>query len=301
MRQARPPRRGGVYCVRPRRRPARWALYAAAVSMAAGLLSACVGQVGRVLAPEGFGGVPCMPEPAAESRDTGDPERPYTLQTAPPYTVALDAGHGGMDTGAHSRHVEEVAVCEQTVDALYDWLEKDPNYEPVRARENGVDLSIADRVKNVTERQASLLLSIHANYDGSTRQSHGFECFPTPPGRVYSGESLRAAQCLAEAMGQAGHRLRGGNGVRFAYYYGKRKKIVDSTDTKPRAEKSFGIVEQPHCPAVLVEQCFLSNSSDYDAWASPAGCRRAGRGYYEAVCAYFGTEPLPKAQAAAPQ
>ena len=34
MKQARPPRRGGVYCVRPRRRPARWALYAAAVSMA---------------------------------------------------------------------------------------------------------------------------------------------------------------------------------------------------------------------------------------------------------------------------
>lgn len=301
MKRARPPRRGGVYCVRPRRRPARWALYAVAVSMAAGLLSACVGQVGRVLAPEGFGGAACQPEPAEESRDTGDPQRPYTLQTAPPYTVALDAGHGGMDTGAHCRHVEEAAVCEQTVDALYAWLEADPNFEPVRTRENGVDLSIADRVKTATERRASLLLSVHANLDPGNRQSHGFECFPTPPGRVYSEESLRAAQCLAEAMGQAGHRLRGGNGVRFAYYYGKRKKIVDSTVTDVRSEKSFGIVEQPHCAAVLMEQCFLSNSSDYEAWASPEGCKRAGRVYYEGLCAYFGTEPLPKAQAAAPQ
>lgn len=301
MRRETPARKGAVYCVRPRSRPARWVLYAVAVSLAAGCLSACVGQVGRVLAPEGFGGAACQPEPAEQSRDTGDPQRPYTLQTAPPYTVALDAGHGGMDTGAHCRQVEEAAVCEHTVDALFAWLEADPNFEPVRTRENGVDLSIADRVKTATERQASLLLSVHANLDPGNRQSHGFECFPTPPGRVYSEESLRAAQCLAEAMGQAGHRLRGGNGVRFAYYYGKRKKIVDSTVTDVRSEKSFGIVEQPHCPAVLMEQCFLSNSGDYEAWASPEGCKRAGRVYYEGLCAYFGTEPLPKAQAAAPQ
>ena len=69
--------------------------------------------------------------------------------------------------------------------------------------------------------------------------------------------------------------------MRFAYYYGKRKKIVDSTVTDVRSEKSFGIVEQPHCPAVLMEQCFLSNSGDYEAWASPEGCKRAGRVYYE--------------------
>lgn len=299
MRSGRMPRTGAVYCVRPRRRLARWALYGAAVCAAAGLLSACVGRVGMVLAPEGFGGAACVPAPAPQSRETGDPARPYTLQTAPPYTVALDAGHGGMDTGAHSRQVEEVVVCEQTVDALYALLEADPNFDPVRTRENGVDLSIADRVKNADARQASLLLSIHANYDGATRQSHGFECFPTPPGRVYSEESLRAAHCLAGAMGRAGHRLRGENGVRFAYYYGKRKKILDSTDTKVRQEKSFGIVEQPHCPAVLIEQCFLSNGSDYDTWGSAAGCRRAGRVYYEALCEYFGTEPLPAPEGAA--
>ena len=103
MKQARPPRRGGVYCVRPRRRPARWALYAAAVSMAAGLLSACVGQVGRVLAPEGFGGVPCMPEPAAESRDTGDPERPYSRGRA------YDPAHYGRKrpAGSDAEQTEE--------------------------------------------------------------------------------------------------------------------------------------------------------------------------------------------------
>lgn len=291
------PWKGAVYCVRPRRRLARWGLYGLVVCALAGVLSACMTRI--LQEPEGFEGVPCQPEPAVESRDTGDPARPYTLQTAPPYTVAVDAGHGGMDTGAHCRHIEEVVVCERTADALYAWLEADPNYDPVRTRPNGEDLSIADRVKTATERQASLLLSLHANYDGSTSQSHGFECFPTPPGRVYAEESMRAAQCLAQAMGQAGHRLRGETGIRFAYYSGKSKRVIDSTDTKVRQDKSFGIVEQPHCPAVLVEQCFLSNWEDYERWATPEGCQRAGRVYYEAVCAYFGTQPLPE-NAAAP-
>lgn len=294
------PGKGGVYCVRPRRALARWLLYGLAVCALAGVLSACMHRV-LLFEPPDFEGVPCQPQPAEETRDTGDPQRPYTLQTKPPFTVALDAGHGGMDTGAHCQHVEEVVVCERTADALFALLQADPNYDPVRTREKGVDLSIKDRVQVATQHRASLLLSLHANYDGSTRQSHGFECFPTPPGRIYSEESMRAAQCLAQAMGQAGHRLRGDNGVRFAYYYGKRKKIVDSIDTTVREEKSFGIVEKPHCPAVLIEQCFLSNGSDYENWGSAAGCQRAARVYYEAICAYFGTQPLPENGAPQPQ
>lgn len=290
------PWKGALYCVRPKRRPVRWALYGLAVCALAGALSACMARI--LQEPEGFEGVPCRLEPALESPDTSDPQRPYPLQTEPPYTVALDAGHGGMDTGAHCRHIEEVVVCEQTVDALFAWLEADPNYEPVRTRPNGEDLSNTDRVQTATASQASLLLSIHANYDGSTAQSHGFECFPKPPGRVYAEESMRMAQCLAQAMGQAGHRLRGETGIRFAYYSGKRKRVIDSTDTKVRQDQSFGIVEKPHCPAVLVEQCFLSNWEDYENWGTPAGCLRAGRVYYEAVCAYFGTQPLPETPAA---
>ena len=42
---------------------------------------------------------------------------------------------------------------------------------------------------------------------------------------------MRFAQCIAQKMGGAGHRLRGENGIRFAYYNGKSKRIVDSTDT----------------------------------------------------------------------
>ncbi|MEG2931297.1 MAG: N-acetylmuramoyl-L-alanine amidase, partial [Ruthenibacterium sp.] len=161
-------------------------------------------------------------------------------------------------------------------------------------RENGVDLSTDDRAQAATAQQASLLLSIHGNYDGDTHQSHGFECFPAPPGRPYAEESLRFATCLTAGMRACGHRLRGENGIRFLYYTngGHNKKLVESSDTRIRAQKSFGMVEKPHCPAVLAEQCFISNYSDVEAWASPEGCAKAARIYYEAICTYFDTQPL---------
>lgn len=217
---------------------------------------------------------------------------PYPLQTVPPYTVALDAGHGGADTGANGL-VNEIGMCESTIDRLYALLDADANYTPVRTRPSAESRSTTARAQSAIAARASLLLSIHGNYDSNSHQSHGFECFPAPPGRRYAEESMRFAQCIAQGMGEAGHRLRGETGIRFAYYDGKAKRIVDSTDTKVRTQKSFGVLEKPLCPAVLAEQCFVSNASDVGTWASPEGCTRAARIYYEAICAYFGTQASP--------
>lgn len=216
---------------------------------------------------------------------------PYPLQTTAPYTIALDAGHGGMDDGSKG-YASEVIVCEQTVDALFALLSADPSYQPVRTRANGVDLSTTDRSQVAADHCASLLLSVHANVDHTTRQSHGFECYATPPGRLYAEDALRFANCLIDEMRTAGHRIRGATGIHFLYYHGNRKEIVDSTNIKVRSAKSFGMLEKPACPAVLVEQCFLTNYDDYQNWATKSGCKRAARIYYQAICAYFGTVPI---------
>lgn len=248
-------------------------LCAAVLILSGAALTSCMR--GALREPAGFTGTP-RPAPPAES--------------IPAHIVALDPGHGGTDSGANAL-VKEITVCERTVDLLYALLEADENYLPVRTRPNGEDKAIRERAAAATAAHAEVLVSVHANCDTSTRQSHGFECFPTPPGRKYSEASMRLAQCIAEGMGAAGHRLRGETGIRFAYYSGKRKHIVDSTDTKVREQKSFGIVEQPDCPAVLVEQCFLTNYKDVEEWADEEGCAKAARVYYEAICAFFGTEP----------
>ncbi len=216
----------------------------------------------------------------------------YELQTNPPYTIALDSGHGGMDTGAIGI-ITEVDVCDTTTQYLYDMLKQDANYNPVLTHNFAEDLSTTDRALNSDKNKASLLLSIHANYDASSSQSHGFEVFATPPGRYYHEQSLLFATYIAQGMADAGHRLRGDNGVRYAYYSssGNSKKIVESSVKDIRENKSFGMLEKPLCPAVLVEQCFLSNSNDTQNWATPEGCLKAAQVYYTAICKYFSTTP----------
>ncbi len=217
----------------------------------------------------------------------------YSLQETPPYVVALDAGHGGFDTGANYASLNEVEVCEETVDALFNLLEENDAFIPVRTRENGEGANISQRVEQAVEARASLLVSIHMNLDPSTTQSHGFECFPIPPGRKWNEKSMQFAELVAQGMGQAGHRLRGSNGIRFAYYSGKQKLIVDAEDTRERTLKSFGILEQSMCPTVLIEQCFLSNENDRKQWADTQGCQKAAEIYYSAICAYFDVSETP--------
>lgn len=206
----------------------------------------------------------------------------------PPYVVAIDPGHGDTDTGAES-HAIELTVCEMTADYLYRLLKEDKNFSPVFTRAKGEDPDSTRRAAVANNAGADVFISIHANSDSSP-SSGGFECFPVPPGRENHSRSMKLAQLIAREMKRRGHRLRGGEektGIKFAYYSGKVKKIVDSSQTKVRSLPSFGVLEKSACPRVLVEQCFVTNYSDVENWTGESGCKKAAEVYYRALKKYF--------------
>ena len=209
------------------------------------------------------------------------------MARSPPYVIAIDPGHGGTDTGALAI-AKEYQVIDKTTAFLYQLLENDPDFVPVLTRTDS-DPESGPRARTANDSGAVLLISIHANSD-SHQSSKGFECFPTPPGRPHHRQSLKFAQLIVQQMADAGHTIRGGEektGIKYAYYYGKQKKIVDSTDTQVRSRQSFGILEKTNCPRVLVEQCFLTNYNDVANWATDDGCEKAATLYYNAIKQYF--------------
>lgn len=211
----------------------------------------------------------------------------------PPYTIMLDAGHGGGDVGAEGL-VQEVEMTERTVALLNEMLENDQNFTPQLTRAAGEGATVAERARAAQKANAALLLSVHGNSDTSPATT-GFECFPTPPGRTYHDESLQLANLLAAEMGGAGAKLRGEGGVRYAYYENTdeaAKIFREASDTSVYEEQSFGVVEKSGCPSVLVEQCFITSPEDMAAFGDEAGCYRAAVCYYRAICAYFGTQPM---------
>ena len=212
----------------------------------------------------------------------------------PPYRVAVDAGHGGSDPGARGV-VEEKQVTAATAAALLQWLEQDSNYIPLQTRE-GFDATAtpAQRAAAASAQSPQLLLSIHGNSAVNGSTASGFECYPAVPGRTWHQESFYFARLLAGGMQSIGAKLRGRGGVRYIYYLeNDQKQLVENTYTQVRPERSFTLLEDVDCPAVLAEQCFITNTEDVKRFGSEEGCKAVARIYYEAICAYFGTEPLP--------
>lgn len=210
----------------------------------------------------------------------------------PPYRVCIDAGHGGSDPGARGV-VEEKEMTAQTSEALLALLEADPNYIPLRSRESyDVTAKPSERAEAINAQSPQLLLSIHGNSAPESSAASGFECYPSVPGRTWHQESYYFAQQLAQGMQAAGAKLRGHGGIRYIYYQGEVKQLVESTHTEVRDERSFTLLEDVNCPAVLAEQCFVTSEEDVAQFGSEEGCKTVARVYYEAICAYFGTQPL---------
>ena len=210
------------------------------------------------------------------------------------YVIAIDAGHGGSDPGAVGI-IKETELTEGTIKYLEEYLRNDENYTPVLCRQYGQTTSIQQRNQTAAKAKADLLLSVHANSAADANAS-GFECYPAPPGRGNHDTSVRFAGLLTEEMYSIGSTIRGSNGIRYAYYIpdsnGKsQKKLIDSSDDTVYNYSSFGMVENKNCPAVLAEQCFITNADDVAFLGTDNGYRLAAKAYYKAICRYFGTIP----------
>lgn len=212
--------------------------------------------------------------------------------------VAIDPGHGGVDRGSEGPGFGEYEMTWRTANELADLLEADGRFSPyltiTEEESQNPDcarIKPSERAQRAAAQGAQLLLSIHGNSDSSAGTS-GYECYAIPPGDDNHEESLRFARCLTEGFGNLGQRLRGLDGVRYLYYGDDNEKLLyESDDTTVHDDPTFGVLEYAQCPAVLSEQCFLTNSADVDLLADEDGCQRAARLYYEAICSWFDLEP----------
>ena len=208
----------------------------------------------------------------------------YTLSK--PYAIALDAGHGGWDIGAEGI-IQEVELTERTVSELEELLQADGRFRIILSRKEGEGMDITERNRKFRKKKPDLMLSIHGNANDA-QGANGFECYPSPPGYENHEESLAFAKLLAEEMGTAGAKLRGTDGVRFGYYNSSGEKVlVDSSDTEVYDYDTFGMLKNMDCPAVLVEQCFITNAEDVEKFGTEDGCKKAAEAYYRAICRYL--------------
>lgn len=273
-------------CRRKRRAKAvQRVLYALAVLLVAGAAVLVLHECGPLRAHAEP--APDLPAPVQTVQATPQP--------AAQYVVAIDPGHGGInpnigaeDWGCEADGLRESDITLRTARLLYDKLAADARFAPVLTADGSTYLKPSERAAAAQAAGADLLLSIHLNSDAGAA-TNGLECYAAPPRLAANAESVRFGRLVTAAFrDELGLTLRGWDGVRYLYFDANDARVVaESSDTTPRNDPTFTVLEDCACPAVLVEEGFISNAGDRETVCSDDGCERAAEIYYECIVSFF--------------
>ena len=216
--------------------------------------------------------------------------------------LVLDPGHGGSDPGAMDAtgaFCEAVINREMAMRVAEKLAAHEDELRVVLTVEEGENKTVADRGKVAAAEHADLLVAMHLNGDEDKRV-RGFQCFPAPPGNRYHKDSMRFAEYLAEevkACTDVG--IKGATGIFYTYYHEEKdgsytQNVLDSTwpgANDGSRDVTYGVLQNAKCPAVLVEQWYITNVDDMRLCNNAKGKEAMAQAVYLAICRYFEIMP----------
>ena len=163
-----------------------------------------------------------------------------SLRSASPYTIILDAGHGGNDSGTIEQSAVEKDINLSIVLKMKQLLES-KNIRVILTRDKDTYMELEDRTQVTRDQEADLFLSIHCNYYEDDSSIRGLECYYSED----SAEGRYYAEKLIENLAEKG--------------------TILSRNAKPA---EYHVLKNASIPSVLVETGYLSNSKDRKDLAS---------------------------------
>ena len=209
---------------------------------------------------------------ALECADSPDGISTYAERSARNVgVIALDAGHGGVDSGAQGNGKSEADLTWKIMTACKNKLEA-YGFKIVLAREQSGYYPSNDylyRVQRCIDQGAQAFVSFHINSGSSG--AHGAEVYaPTANGTDYTQVSVELANKVMNNLTAMGLTYRGV----FQMEIGDEFAVI-------RCAREQGI------PGILIEHGFISNYGDVANYFSDDGCRRLGEADAAAIIAQF--------------
>ena len=249
--------------------------------------------------------------PAPVARSTPATPEPVEVAHAPSEShlrdvvVAIDAGHGGIDPGAHGPHgVKEKNVTLAIARQLQKLLSVEPGIKPVMIRDGDYFVPLRKRVVKAREAKADLMISIHADAidDRSVKGSSVYVLSE-------SGASSEAARWLAEKENAAdlvgGVSLDDKDDVLKSVLLDLSQtatieasdragsKVLDELSNVGRLHRhhiehaGFVVLKAPDIPSMLIETAFISNPQEERKLKSPGYQKRLAAAIVDGVRDYF--------------
>lgn len=176
-------------------------------------------------------------------------------------TIAIDAGHGGIDKGKINERLKifEKTVTLDTASRLKTLLEKQ-GYKVVMTRTSDKKVELGDRPEIATKAGADLFVSIHFNSVESSPQSvAGIEVYRFSP--RYQPPITRTSALTEDKIGNPGDADAYWSALLGFKIHQSMLSDLNASDRGFKHHK-FAVLRLATCPAVLVEAGFLSNDAE---------------------------------------
>lgn len=257
---------------------------------------------------------PNADEAAAGLADAGESLLPKLPMRAGmrPLVVAIDAGHGGQDPGAHGQNgAREKDVTLAIARELARQVNATPGLKAFLTRDSDVFIPLNQRARRASANKADIFLSIHADA-AENRSARGSSVYVLST----RGASSQRARWLADKENAAdvigGERVRASdntltNVLLDLTQSGNMKASEDAAEHvlgglkrvgnnhKPDIERAnFAVLRtSDKMPAMLVETAFISNPDEEKRLTDPTFQRSLARAILDGVDRYFSRQPPP--------
>jgi N-acetylmuramoyl-L-alanine amidase len=222
--------------------------------------------------------------------------------------IVIDPGHGGIDNGtrAATGELEKSIVLEFSL-LLREHIEKTGKYRVVMTRSDDTFIPLAERVAIARQRQAGLLVSIHADAlargdgdaQGATIYTLSDRASDAAAARLAESENGSDAIAgldlsaepddVADILFDLARRETKTFSVQFARGLVTEMRNATRMHKDPLRSAGFRVLKAPDVPSVLVELGYVSNRGDLKSLTSEAWRNRTAASITKAIDTYFGT------------
>ena len=222
--------------------------------------------------------------------------QPNTSTGNKKYTIVVDPGHGGHDSGARGNGYNEKDIALQVATKLANNLRQD--YNVIMTRNSDFFVPLDTRAKIGNDANADFFISIHLN-SSSSSSANGTEVF-------YFSKKDQGS--YAAQVAKFENKVDGSYGdVPFSdfilndIFYRKNQKtsqaiaesvlnnLINTTGLRRRGVfgANFAVLRGSNSPSILVELGFMNNYSDLSQYLTPDGQERAANAIGSAIRSYF--------------
>ena len=212
------------------------------------------------------------------------------------YTIVVDPGHGGRDSGARGNGYNEKDIALQVATRLANNLRRD--YNVIMTRDSDFFVPLDTRAKIGNDANADFFISIHLN-SSSSSSANGTEVFYFSK-KDEGSYAARVAQIENRVDSSYEDTPFSDLVVKDVFYRTNQKKsqaiattvldnLINNIGLRRRGVfgANFAVLRGSNSPSILVELGFMNNYGDLSQYLTPAGQERAAQAIADGIRQYF--------------